>query len=165
MFAFVLLRALLCQRKCKKWATGVGKRFGEVLYLDSLGNGLGEGLEAERASRDYGLRIVGQEVSYRGLGDLGTVTRIQSKAAETASAADALIAFLGGFHQRAGLGQNLTRLFIDSTATAQLTRIVIDYALVPGGQFKFPFIDKTFDELRVMEHFYAIESIFILKIL
>jgi hypothetical protein len=44
-----------------------GNGFGEVLYLDSLGNGLGEGLEAERASRDYGLRIVGQEVSYRGL--------------------------------------------------------------------------------------------------
>lgn len=40
-----------------------GNGFGEVLYLDSLGNGLGEGLEAERASRDYGLRIVGQEVT------------------------------------------------------------------------------------------------------
>lgn len=114
---------------------------------------------------DYGLRIVGQEFSYRGLGDLGTVTCIESETAQTASAADALVAFLGGFHQRAGLGQNLTRLFIDSTATAKLARIVIDYALVPGGQFKFPFIDKTFDELGVMKHFYAIESIFILKIL
>ncbi|MFR8804345.1 MAG: hypothetical protein ACLVGR_07695 [Anaerovoracaceae bacterium] len=40
-----------------------GNGFGEVLYLDSLGNGLGEGLEAERAGSDYGLRIVYQEVT------------------------------------------------------------------------------------------------------
>ena len=110
-----------------------GNGFGEVLYLDSLGNGLGEGLEAERAGSDYGLRIVGQEVSYRGLGDLGTVTCIESETAQTASAADALVAFLGGFHQIANLPQNHARLFVNATATAKLARIVIDYSFIIRG--------------------------------
>ena len=95
-----------------------GEEFGEVLDVDGLGNGFGEGFETEGAGGDYGLRVVDKEVTDGGLGDLGTVTGVQGETAETASAADALVAFLGGFHQRADLCQNLTRLLVNSTATA-----------------------------------------------
>ena len=38
----------------------LGDGFSEVLYLDGVRDGFGEGLETERAGGDYGLRVASQ---------------------------------------------------------------------------------------------------------
>ena len=105
-----------------------------------MGNGVeggtGEGHETERAGCDYGLRVVDYEIGQRGLGNLGTVTGIQGQAAQTTAATDALVTFLGGRDQSAHLGKHLAWLFINATASAKFTWVVIDKTLITRRQFQ-----------------------------
>ena len=132
-----------------------------------MGNGVegwtGEGHETERAGCDYGLRVVGYEIGQRGLGNLGTVTGIQSQASQTTAATDAFVTFLGGRDQSAHLGKHLAWFFINTTASAEFTWVVIDKTLLTRRQFQSAMLDQTLDILRIMKDLYPLQVILILE--